>query len=304
MALPVSSCDSNIGFQVFSIFSLPGIVCFIQLVLLLKKFKQESPVWLVKCKDFEAAVISAEGIYEEKSVVVELEKLKRELNVDNNTAENPDFNDSSYKEILTCAQKVKKAMRVGVLIHIFQQLSGINGVMFYSTLLFEKLAGSVLYARIYTVIGTTIRVFSLVIVFPCINRISKKKISVTGAILMTCCCLVLVFTIDYAQLAILNVILVFLFLGIFTNTVGQVPWFYSSIIMPDKGVSLAAGVNFLTGTAVVMTFPFILELLGLKVTFGLYSFFNFIAAIYFWRDLVDFRRMSSFQIRKSLSTMK
>jgi MFS family permease len=303
MTLPLNSCDSKIKFQAFSIFSVPGVACFIQLVLFLSKFKKESPVWLVKRKEYEKAAQSAEEIYEENYIQTEIERIKQQYD-DNSNEYSIQNSEATCKDILTCSKTIRKAMRLGIFIHMFQQLSGINAVMFYSTLLFENFGGSLLISRVLTIVGTGVRILALLVVFPFINRVSKKKLSIYGSLMMMGCFFVLVFTLEYSSLTVMNAVIVFLFLAVFTTTAGQVPWFYSSLIMPDKGISLAAPSNFLIGTVVVLSFPFLLEELGLKVTFGIYTFFNFCSAVYSCVDMVDCAQVSSYEIRRFLSTMK
>ena len=130
------------------------------------------------------------------------------------------------------------------------------------------------------------------------------KLCVFGALSMSFCFFILTFTLDYSFLSEFNVVIVFIYLGIFTNTLGQVPWFYSSLIMPDKAVSLAVSLNFFTAMSVVLSFPYIIESIGIRVIFILYCIFNGISAIYFCYDMVDSSKMNSYQIRNSLSEMK
>ena len=308
MTLPLTECEPDIKFKVFLIFSVPGWICLTQLLLFVFKYKLESPSWLIKNKGHQKALESASDIYEEECALSEIQRIISELDNGNGNGNDirrsQSFVESSYKEIILCYPKVRKALRLGILIHIFQQLSGINGIMFFSTLLFQKIVGNLFMSRIFTIIGTLTRIFALLVVFPFINRINKKKLSVCGALLMSLCFFVLIFTLDYIFLSELNVVIVFIYLGIFTNTVGQVPWFYSSLIMPDKAVSLAVSMNFLTGMGVVLSFPYLLESIGIRIAFVIYCVLNGMSAIYFCFDMVDSSKMSTFQMRRSLSLMK
>ena len=304
MALPLTECGPHIKYTSFLIFSVPALVCMLQLMLFIIKFKLESPSWFIKRGEKKIAIESAASVYSEQHVETEIEKICNQIENGNSELSFKTIHESSYKEICLCSPQIRKSMRLGILIHVFQQLSGINGIMFYSTMLYEQIVGSLLMSRVFTIIGTVVRIFALIIIFPFINRLNKKRLSICGALFMSLCFFVLIFTLDYNFLSELNVVIVFIYLGIFTNTVGQVPWFYSSFIMPDKGVSLAASLNFLTGMAVVLSFPFILDVYGIKITFIIYCILNVVSASYIFVDMVDCSNMDTFQIRRSLSVMK
>ena len=304
MGLPLTECGSDIKYRVFLIFLVPVFVCFLQLLLFIIKFKLESPSWFIIKGQKDIAIESAASIYTEQHVETEIERMCAQIENGNSETPIKTIHTSSFKEICLCAPKIRKSMRVGILIHVFQQLSGINGIMFYSTMIYQQIVGSLLMSRVFTIIGTIVRILALVIIFPFINRINKKKLSIYGALLMSSCFFILIFTVDYNFAPELNVVIVFIYLGIFTNTVGQVPWFYSSLIMPDKGVSLAAGFNFLTGMTVVLSFPFILDVYGIQITFIIYCILNIVSACYFLIDMVDCSNMNSYEIRRSLSVMK
>lgn len=300
--LPVGECREDIQFLVFLIFVPPGIIAFVQMILLWKVFKRESPFWLLKQKKYDNALSCLESIYNKEFAEHELEThLEREKNHQASLLQ--ETLQPSYKELLTCKKGTTKAMRLGTFLHIFQQLSGINALAFYSSLIFLSFGEGQRLARILTAIGSASRMIAMIFFIPVINKVNKKKVVVVSCVLMGCCFLVISLT-DQTGIKSLLVVFIFTYFAIFTNSIGPIAWIYSSMVMTDKGLAFATAMNWTTAGFLVFCFPFMITGLGLVYTFLCLAVLNVLAAVYFAVDMVDSTGFSKEELRKVLSRMR
>lgn len=163
---------------------------------------------------------------------------------------------------------------VGILLSVFQQVVGINAVLYYAPHMFENMGASTTQAlwdsAIYS--GVTMTVFTLIATFT-VDRIGRKPLLVAGALIMSAAMILLGFLFDrhlvsatvgqggapagngsYAALAAV----VFYILG-FSFSWGPVVWVLLSEIFPNsirgKAMSIAVASQWIMNFIVSSTFP-------------------------------------------------
>ena len=302
LALPIENCSEDMKYYIFLIFLPPGLCALVQLLILLKVFKKESPFWLIKQKEYKLALASLESIYNNEYAKEELEKhLEKEK--DNEGSVIQENLEPSYKELLTCKSGTTKAMRLGTLIHVFQQLSGINAIVFYTSLIFLSFGKGEMFARILTAFSSGSRALAMVFFIPFIDKVSKKSVLVYGTALMGVCLLVLGLT-DKTGIIPLFIFFIFFYFALFANSIGPITWIYSSLVMSDKGLAFAIATNWTVAGFLVLGFPFLINGIGLAYSFLIFAFLNIVGAIYFALDMVDSTGLSKQELRKLLSEMR
>uniref|UniRef100_A0AAY5KK08 Major facilitator superfamily (MFS) profile domain-containing protein n=1 Tax=Esox lucius TaxID=8010 RepID=A0AAY5KK08_ESOLU len=164
----------------------------------------------------------------------------------------------------------RQPLLIAVMLHLSQQLSGINAVFYYSTGIFES-AGVTqpIYATIGA--GAVNTVFTVVSLF-LVERAGRRTLHLIGlagmavsALLMTIA-LLLVGTKGYSSLSYLSIGAVFLFVAMFEMGPGPIPWFIVAELFsqgPRPAAMAVAGccnwtANFLVG----VSFPKLEELCG------------------------------------------
>lgn len=143
----------------------------------------------------------------------------------------------------------------------------------------------------------------MVFFIPFMDKLSKKNILVRGTGLMGVCFFMLGLTTE-SGLIPLFVFLIFLYFALFSNSIGTVAWFYSSMVMSEKGLAFGIAMNWTTAGLVVFSFPFLLSRIGLAYSFFLLALMNIIASIYFGLDMIDSTGLSKQELRKVLSEMR
>lgn len=161
---------------------------------------------------------------------------------------------------------------VGILLSVFQQVVGINAVLYYAPHMFENMGASTTQAlwdsAIYS--GVTMTVFTLIATFT-VDRIGRKPLLVAGALIMAAAMILLGFLFDRhlvsatAGAAAANgssyialSAVVFYILG-FSFSWGPVVWVMLAEIFPNsvrgKAMSIAVASQWIMNFIVSSTFP-------------------------------------------------
>jgi sugar porter (SP) family MFS transporter len=153
---------------------------------------------------------------------------------------------------------------LAILVAVFNQLSGINAVMYYAPRIFEMAgfaADSALFQAI--IIGTSL-LASVIVGMALIDKIGRKKLLLIGSVGMFFF-LSMVARTFYANVEEGVFILIYLigFIGFFGFTAGTVIWVYISEIFPNtvraKGQTLGSFTHWVMAVIISWGFPVIVE---------------------------------------------
>ena len=188
LALPTSEYaqDPMNNFWVV-MFLFQGLVACIQLMLFYVKFTHETAPWLLIKGKQKEAIESLSFIYysEYTEEIAEKLQLGKSQNLgDSDRALDQDF---SYKQLLTCAEGTTKAMRLGLMLSVIQQLSGINAILSYATTIFSEFGSGVFIARVFTMLSGVVKLIACFGLLPLIDRTGRKKILIVGCVGMALC---------------------------------------------------------------------------------------------------------------------
>ena len=152
-------------------FGMEAIPAFCFLVALL--FNPESPRWLATKKRYEEAKrLLVRLMLDENEAEKELAAIKESLAEEER---------SVGKERLFC-RRYRVPILLAVAIAAFNQLSGINTIMYYAPMVFRMAGASEQTAMFFpAIIGLTNLVFTVIALF-CIDRFGRKKLMYVGSI--------------------------------------------------------------------------------------------------------------------------
>lgn len=151
---------------------------------------------------------------------------------------------------------------IGILISVFQQLIGINVVLYYAPEIFKGIGMKTDASLLQTiVVGAVNLIFTVLAIFT-VDHFGRKKLMLIGGVAMAAGMFGLGFAL-YAQVEGVAVLLLMLFyIAAFAMSWGPVTWVLLSEIFPNKikGVmAVAVALQWLTNLAVSWTFPIINE---------------------------------------------
>lgn len=184
---------------------------------------------------------------------------------------------------------VRPALIVGIGLAIFQQLTGINTVIYYAPtiLLFaglESAAASILATAGIGVINVLLTIVSILL----IDRVGRRPLLLAGLIGMVISLglLGIAFALPglSSSLGLLAVISLMLYVGSFAIGLGPVFWLMISEIYPlrirGRSMSIATVANWGFNLLVAITFLSLIQILGTPGTFWLYSIIGVVAFIF------------------------
>jgi len=304
LVLPTGDYDSDpLTYWWMGMFALQGPIAMLQFFLFFWAYKLETPTWFWSKNFREDALESLRQVYSEESAQEALKRLDSVQNQDKELTSSfisEAGNDPSYMELLLCKQGTGKLMRLGWANNFFQQFSGINAILAYSTAIFGHLGGGTFMSRVYTVIVGTVNMVSALAVIPLVDKLGRKILLVLGCIGMGGCLFLSgLFSGPLSSWSIaFPMISILLYIVFFEGTIGPICWIYCGEIMSPRGMSICTAVNWLCVTIVIFTFPPLKDLLGISVVFWCYAAICAVGVLYFWLDMLETRGLNKQEIQK------
>ncbi len=242
------------------VMAAPAVLLFFSLFLV-----PESPRWLVaQGRSMEAlkVLIKTSG---KENATTELFEITATLDV---------LEESTFRDLL--APKVKPLLFIGIILAIFQQITGINTIMYYAPKIFANVGQSNDSALFQTIlIGGTNLIFTLVAMV-LIDRIGRKLLIIigsTGMMLMLSGLSALYFTNQTSGVLVLVFILGYI--AFFAASLGPALWVVAAELFPNrlrsKGMSIAIVSLWIACTVVTIAFPIMLEKLSGGLTFLIFA---------------------------------
>ncbi|XP_022606701.1 solute carrier family 2, facilitated glucose transporter member 2-like [Seriola dumerili] len=165
----------------------------------------------------------------------------------------------------------RQQLFVALMMHLSQQLSGINAIFYYSTSIF---AGAGVAQPVYATIGVGVinTVFTMVSV-ALVDKAGRRTLTLAGLGGMCCCAVAMTvglrFQNDYTWMSYVSMSAIFLFVSFFEIGPGPIPWFIVAELFSQgprpAAIALAGCCNWTSNFIIGMTFPYIQDWLGCYV---------------------------------------
>lgn len=197
--------------------------------------------------------------------------------------------DTNIKELLS--MKYMKAILISLGLMTFQQLSGINAVIFYTVQIFQ-MSGSSVDKNLSTIIVGVVNFASTFVATALIDRAGRKILLYISSVTMTITLAILgtffyveyQLKIDVSTLGWLPLTCIMIYLLGFSLAFGPIPWLMMGEILPAKirgsAASICTAFNWLCTFAVTKTFQNIIDAIGPAGTFWLFGIICFIGLFF------------------------
>jgi SP family xylose:H+ symportor-like MFS transporter len=260
----------------FGVMAFPAALFFLLLF-----FVPESPRWLVKQKLVDKArsvlqKVGAENLESELTDIVN--SLKEE------------FGQGVTKLF---QKKYRFPIMCAVLLAVFNQLSGINVIMYYAPLIFEKAGASTNAAMLQAVaVGVTNLVFTIVAMF-FIDKLGRKTLLLIGAVGMFVSLAGAAFHYYFENLfsGIGIVIFIVGFIAFFAFSQGAVIWVFLAEIFPNKvrakGQALGSFAHWIMNALIGLVFPVVLSALGGGTVFMFFAVMMIPFFFFVWKMMPE-----------------
>jgi sugar porter (SP) family MFS transporter len=271
----------------FGVMAVPATVFFILLF-----FVPESPRWLVK----KGLVDKARGVLQKvgaANVEAELGDIVNSLKEEAGAGVTRLFQ-KKYSFAIMCA----------VLLAVFNQLSGINVIMYYAPMIFEKAGASTNASMLQAVaVGVTNMVFTIIAMF-LIDKLGRKTLLLIGAVGM--CGSLAGAGMHYFNPNFMTgagvVLFIVGFIAFFAFSQGAVIWVFLAEIFPNRvraqGQALGSFTHWIMNAMIGMAFPIALSKFGGGPIFMFFSIMMVPFFFFVWRMMPETKGKSLEDLEK------
>jgi MFS transporter, SP family, xylose:H+ symportor len=271
----------------FGVMAVPAGAFFLLLFLV-----PESPRWLVK-----------------KNLIDKARSVLQKVGAANVEAELADIVNSLKEETGSgitklFQKKYRFAIMCAVLLAIFNQLSGINVIMYYAPMIFEKAGASTDASMLQAVaVGMTNMVFTIIAMF-FIDKLGRKTLLLVGAVGMC-------FSLAGAGMHYLNpnfltgagvVVFIVGFIAFFAFSQGAVIWVFLAEIFPNKvrakGQALGSFTHWIMNALIGLAFPVVLAKFGGGPIFMFFSIMMVPFFFFVWKMMPETKGKSLEELEK------
>jgi sugar porter (SP) family MFS transporter len=271
-----------LGVQVF-----PSIIFFIALLNV-----PESPRWLIMKHNL---VKEAKEILDIIDPTTSEETLQAIVSANIITQSKP-------KENLFSG-KYKSPVTLAVLFAIFNQVSGINAIIYYSPRIFEMTGLGTKAAFLSSAgIGLVNFLFTLLAI-NFIDKFGRRMLMTVGSfgLIITLGLVARAFFVeDFTGVPIF----LFVYIAFFAFSQGAVIWVFISEIFPNEvrasGQSLGSFTHWIMAAIIAFSFPIIAEKFGGGLTFSFFCFTMILQLLFVWKIMPETKGTSLEQIEKTM----
>ncbi len=229
----------------------------------------ESPRWLLKMGAEKAARQALLLVRSADEIEAEVKEIHDDL------AHNQP---AAWSELLMPG--LRPALLVGVGLAVFQQVTGINTIIYYAPQIFQKAGLNSAATALAATAGIgVVNVFSTLIAVWLVDRVGRRPLLLAGLVGMTISVAALgvaqrfgsTFDVNQSSLAPITVGFIGLYIVCFAFSLGPVVWLMISEIFPNRARARAAGIstaaNWTANFLVSLSFPIMQAMLGPSLWF-------------------------------------
>lgn len=265
------------------------------LFFILLRYVPESPRWLMtkRGKTEEALEIFT---------LIDPQTAKTIVSEIASSAEGEKLNPSQDKLF---SRQYRTPVFLAICFAVFNQVSGINAIIYYSPRIFE-MTGLGRSASLLSTVGLGVINFSFtMLAMNFIDRIGRRTLMIIGSF-------GLIFTLGMVSYSFYGEnfngwavpILLFIYIAFFAFSQGAVIWVFISEIFPNqvraKGQTLGSTTHWVMAAAIAFSFPYLAEKAGGGNTFLFFCTMMCIQLIFVWKVMPETNGKSLEQIEHSL----
>lgn len=255
----------------------------------------ETPRWLIgKRRESEAMQILQKTMGPAKAVNEELHRIRQSFNTEGKVRLADLFSVRYFPLVAT-----------GVLIAVFQQVTGINSILYYAPVIFRETGLDTSGSLMQTIGVGLVNVLATFLAIGLVDKVGRKKLLLGGSLVMgsSLTAVALCFHYQYFENYIV-LISMLLYVGAFGCTLGAVTWVLLSELFPNRirglALSLATLSLWLADFVVTFTFPVMTGKWGTSATLLTYAAFCAIAFLYILSKVPETRGKSLEEIERIL----
>jgi sugar porter (SP) family MFS transporter len=283
--------DSGNWRLMFGLAAIPAVALFAGML-----FQKESPHWLIKKgRDDEARAV--------------LHRLRDDSDIEEEIREVHELTkrEGSYRDLLS--PRVRPLVVVGVLLAVFQQITGINTVIYYAPTLLQGAGLGNNAALLANVVNGAVNVGMTIVAIRLLDKVGRRPLLLSGTtgmavgMIIVGCSFIGGSTL-HGGLALVAIAGLLIYTGSFAIGLGPVFWLLIAEIYPLKirgaAMSVAGMANWAANFVVTVSFLTLLNAISGVGVFFLFGFLTLVALAYFWWKVPETKGRSLQEIEREL----
>lgn len=256
--------------------ALPALLFFICLFLV-----PETPRWLISNNRESEAEVVLEKIGGTQYKIAELTAIKQSFGNEGGQKWS-DLLKPSYRSVLI----------MGIIIAVFQQITGINAILYYAPEIFKLTGVNNENALLQTIgIGVMMFLFTLVAIY-LVDKAGRKILLLIGSAIMGISLIGVALCFQYAYFDnYLVLIFLMLYIAGFSASLGAVTWVILSEVFPNQirglALSLSTLILWIADFIASFTFPILNDKFGVSFTLLIFSFLCLIYCVYIYLKIPE-----------------
>jgi MFS transporter, SP family, arabinose:H+ symporter len=205
------------------------------------------------------------------------------------------------------SKKYKLPIMLVVLIAFFNQVSGINAVIYYAPRIFEASGMGISTALLSSVgIGVVNLIFTMAGMV-LIDRMGRRFLMYIGSVgyIISLSLVAVLFTFQTNGSALLPLLL-FVFIAAHAIGQGAVIWVFISEIVPNRvrswGNSLGSASHWIFAAIIAGNFPYVARLIGQGPIFAFFAFMMVLQLLFVWKIMPETRGVSLEDLGKKMES--
>jgi sugar porter (SP) family MFS transporter len=266
--------------------------------LILIRFIPESPRWLILKKGETQRALEILRIINPLNCDQELVSIKN-----SRLESTPGMNSEGL-----FSGQYKLPVILAVAIAFFNQVSGINAIIYYAPRIFEMAGLGASSSLLSTVgIGMVNFIFTLLAI-NIIDKVGRRLLMLIGSVGLIASLSMVAITFYSGHFEGFAIpIYMMVFIAFFAFSQGAVIWVFISEIFPNqvraKGQTLGSSTHWIMAAIIAFSFPWLAEKLGGTITFSFFSSMMVLQLIFVWRWMPETKGKSLEQIETSVVVM-
>jgi SP family arabinose:H+ symporter-like MFS transporter len=256
----LSGIGENNWRWMFASQAFPSVLFFILLF-----FVPESPRWLVKKERINEAVKILEKIGGHEYCLTEIAAIEKSF-----------YQETKEKVSALFLPSYRSVLWMGIIIAIFQQITGINAILYYAPEIFKRTGISNENALLQTIgVGVMMFLFTLVAIW-LVDKAGRKMLLLAGCIVMGLSLVGVSACFHFSYFGgCLVLIFLMLYIAGFSASLGAVTWVMLSEIFPNRiralALSLSTLILWIADFAASFSFPVLNAKLGVAPTLLIFA---------------------------------
>lgn len=203
------------------------------------------------------------------------------------------------------SKKYKFPVTLAVLFAIFNQVSGINAIIYYAPRIFE-MAGLGAHTSLLSTVGIGLVNFTFTLLaIGFIDKVGRRTLMLIGSFGLIVSLALVAHTFYTSNFTGFNITFyLMIYIAFFAFSQGAVIWVFISEIFPNevraKGQTLGSFTHWVMAAIIAFSFPFFAEKLGGGNTFLFFSMMMVLQLIFVWKLMPETKGKSLEQIEKTV----